>query len=86
MKRMSLANWTAAIAFLTAVALREYFTWYRPSHADPTLNRVFGVLVNYNKTVYLTSGERLLLHFSYGALVLSVFGLIVVVSTERSRH
>lgn len=56
------------MTFLGASGLRQYYTRRMPEAAWKTEGRVVPVRVNYNKTVYVTAGEKRGLEFAYLAV------------------
>jgi hypothetical protein len=66
------------------IVVRQYYTWYMPKAVEVGAGRVFGVLVNYNKTVYVTTFERLVLYGSYALLAIATIGLAVAIARHRT--
>ena len=84
MPKGSLIRWFFAGALALMIVVRQYFTWHMPKYAQAETGRILAVLVNYNKTVYVTPLERVLLYGSYVTLALATVGLVVAISKNRT--
>lgn len=85
MRKAPMIRWLFVVTLAVMVVVRQYFTWYMPRAAQPGSGRIVAVLVNYNKTVYVTSFERVLLYGSYVALAIATIGLAVAISRNRAK-
>lgn len=85
MAKASVVRWGFVISLSLVIVVRQYYTWYMPKAAEIGSGRVFGVLVNYDKIVYVTFFERLVLYASYAALAIATIGLAVAISRHRTK-
>lgn len=79
------AAWICVPAFLFAMIIRQYFTRERPSLPNPAIGRTIAVLVNYGKTVFVTSVERNILYASYIALALAVASTLILYVLSKAK-
>ena len=72
-------------AFLIMVVVLQYYTWEMPQSIDTDAGRVIAILVNYGRTVYVTSIERAVLYGSYVILAVTVVVALVLqlLSSQR---
>ena len=49
---------------LGTMAVRQYYTRYRPESPQPELRQTVAIPLNYGKTVYVTLGESRMLYFT----------------------
>jgi hypothetical protein len=84
MPKASIVRWGFVIALALVIVVRQYYTWYMPKAAEVGSGRIFGVLVNYDRTVYVTSLERVVLYASYVALAIATIGLAVAITRSRN--
>lgn len=69
------------LLFLSFIGVRNYFTFNRPAVAQPSLGRVVAIELNYNKTVYVTRGEGIMLNLT-GELPV-IFTLVMILAINH---
>jgi hypothetical protein len=57
------------LSFAGMVILKQYFVFERPQSVEPQSGRIFPVLANYNKTVFVTNEEKRWLNLTYLGMV-----------------
>jgi hypothetical protein len=53
------------VSFCVMLNLESFYTWERPLSPQPELGRVFPILVNHNKTVYVTAEDKQWFELTY---------------------
>ena len=65
------------LLFFGTILLRQYYTWNMPSSPQPAMKRVIPMSANYEKIVYISKHEKIVMNSVYA--IMGVVGMLYVI-------
>ena len=65
------------LLFFGTILLRQYYTWNMPSSPQPAMKRVIPMSANYEKIVYISKHEKIVMNSVYA--IMGLVGMLYVI-------